>query len=323
MTRFFEHPLSSLDGLDIQATGAAITPQGELRLENGLVLFPNLTLNDLVLEVSVFAEGPCYAGLAFRAADRENYELAYAQPHTSGQWDALQYDPVLRGSNTWQVFHGPAYQGSAQVPTGQWMRLRVEACGERAAISLDEQPPLVVEHLAFEPRPGLFGLWTYLPARFKDLVVRDCPAIQARGMLPSPVPGTPDAWYIEDYGAAPTEPGGVLCLNRYLPAQVGRVRAWRRFTTPAPGMVHFSVGFSDTLLLEVDGEAIYTGENRFHSTQSWNDRGYIAPNFARVEKFLEAGDHLAQVRASVDEPFGWGLVIALEGGQWGNLEPIT
>jgi hypothetical protein len=65
----------------------------------------------------------------------------------SGEWDALQYDPVFHGSNTWQLYHGPGYQREAQVPTGRWFRLKVDTCGMRAAVSVDGQPSLEVERV--------------------------------------------------------------------------------------------------------------------------------------------------------------------------------
>ena len=95
-----------------------------------LALLPELSLAQGRIEVDIGAEGPAYAGIVFRAFDTHNYELAYAQPHTSGKWDALQYDPVFHGSNTWQLYHGPGAQQVAQVPTGRWFRLSAEFRGQ-------------------------------------------------------------------------------------------------------------------------------------------------------------------------------------------------
>jgi hypothetical protein len=77
--------------------------QGRRALKlNGLVIIPDLALTEGHLEVQIGADGAAYSGIAYRVADKLNYELAYAQPHTSNQWDALQYDPVftvaIRGS---------------------------------------------------------------------------------------------------------------------------------------------------------------------------------------------------------------------------------
>jgi len=108
---------------------------------DGLVVFPNFELTCGLIEVEIAAEKSCYPGVAFRVQDQGNYELAYAQPHTSGQWDAIQYDPVFHGTNTWQMYHGAAYQQTAQVPTHEWIRLRVGFAENRMVFWVNEQPP--------------------------------------------------------------------------------------------------------------------------------------------------------------------------------------
>ena len=113
-----------------------------------LLAIPNLALLQGRVEVDIGTEGAAYAGIAFRILDSLNYELAYAQPHTSGKWDALQYDPVFHGSNTWQLYHGAGAQKNVAVPTGTWFTLHLEFEERRAAIWVDNQPPLVVDRLA-------------------------------------------------------------------------------------------------------------------------------------------------------------------------------
>jgi hypothetical protein len=89
---------TDLASLDIHAKANEITLwQGRqaLRLEDGLALIPTRKLTNASLEVMIGVDGPAYPGIAFRVADVANYELAYAVPHVSGQWDAIQYDPVF------------------------------------------------------------------------------------------------------------------------------------------------------------------------------------------------------------------------------------
>jgi len=112
MATLFENTPSLLD-LETRATQAeVVTWQGRkaLRLEDGLALIPDQRATDASVGVLIGVDGPAYPGVAFRVADVLNFELAYAVPHVSGQWDALQYDPVFHGSNTWQVYHGQSYK---------------------------------------------------------------------------------------------------------------------------------------------------------------------------------------------------------------------
>ena len=138
-----------------------------------LALLPDLSLTQGRIEVDIAAEGAAYPGIAFRAGDTYNYELTYAQPHTSGKWDALQYDPVFHGSNTWQLYHGPGAQQVAQVPLNDWFRLSVEFRGQQAIVRLGEGEPLFIHRLAHSSPSGMVGLWTYLPAYFANLCVWD------------------------------------------------------------------------------------------------------------------------------------------------------
>jgi hypothetical protein len=320
MSVLLKDTLTNLLDLEIHAAQAeVVTWQGRqaLRLEDGLALVPTHRLADASIEVLARTCGtdePAYPGIAFRLADVLNFELAYAVPHVSGQWDALQYDPVFHGSNTWQVYHGPGYQRAAQVPAGRWFRLKVDFCAARAAVSVDGQPPLVVEGLAHPVRPGLFGLWTYRPACFCDLRVSTCDGLDVpRGEIPAAAEGTLEAWFVEDYGLVTCEPNGLLNLNRYLPISLGDARLIRRFELPQAGVVTFDFGFSDVLSLELDGQVIFSGENTFKGFADRAARGYVELGKQTLRQELAAGRHCLAAVLRVSEPFGWGLALAARG----------
>ena len=153
----------------------AVTWQGHpaLRLD-GLAVLPGVQLRSGRLEVWIGAEGACYPGLVFRQQDAGNYELAYAQPHTSGLWDTLQYDPVINATNTWQLYHGPAYQQLAEVPTGRWFLLPRRLQG-KAGSHLDRSPGAAGRRAAGTP------------AAIRRRGHLDLPA----GLLPRPAPLQP------------------------------------------------------------------------------------------------------------------------------------
>lgn len=326
MTTLLEHTLTNLSDLEIHAEQAeVVTWQGRqaLRLENGLALIPGHAVADASVEVLIGVEGAAYPGVAFRVADVLNFELAYASPHVSGQWDALQYDPVFHGSNTWQIHHGPSYQRSAEVPTASWFQLRVDFCGSRAAISVDGQPPLVVEKLARTAETGLLGLWTYRPAYFFDLRVsaRDGADIP-RGETPSAAEGSLDAWFVEGYGVVTCEPNGVINLNRHLPMSLGEVRLTRRFEIPESADVTFKFGFSDKLALMVDEQMIFSGEHTFRGFADRAARGYVESGMQSLRRLLAPGVHRLTAVLRVTEAFGWGLALAAhgEGLRWLPVE---
>ena len=323
MSTPLEMPLNSLTGLEIRAEHAeVVTWQGReaLRVENGLVLVADSLLADASVEVLVGTDGSAYSGIAFRAADILNYELAYAVPHVSGQWDAIQYDPVFHGSNTWQLYHGPGYQKAAQVPMGEWFRLKMDFSGHRAAVSVNDQDPLVVETLAHAKRAGMLGLWTFQPVYFSQLQVSECTAVEEPPQGESPrVPAEMvEAWFLDGYGVVECEANGVLNLNRFIPVSLEEVRLIRRFRMEQEGPAIFEFGFSDALSLELDGEEMFHGEIKFAGFADRKARGYAEPGAVRAEHLLPAGEHELAAVLGVSEGFGWGLTmfVAGEGLTW-------
>jgi hypothetical protein len=317
----WEDELTDLDRLDMQARSAElVTWQGcrALRLD-GLALVPGLEVLDAAIELEIGAEGPCYPGIAFGVSDMVNYELAYAVPHCSGLWDALQYDPVFHGSNTWQLFHGQGYQQSALVPTGDWFRLRVDVHGGRAAIQVNEQPPLLVEQLAHPHLPGRVGVWTYRPALFRRLCVSSNGNVAGVALRPKPAaPGILREWFLDGFGQVCCEPNGILNLNRYLPTALGTAHLLRDFNLAAAGEVTMAFGFSDELSLAVDGQECFAATNTFKGFGSYQERGYAAPDAHRLALRLERGMHRVLAELKVTEGFGWGMILSAtgEGLRW-------
>jgi hypothetical protein len=312
-----EHSLTTLSDLEMHAAQAGLVQwQGRkaLQLEDGLILVSGDRTTDARIEMWIGSEGPAYPGVAFRVADVLNYELIYAVPHCSGAWDALQYDPVFHGSNTWQVYHGPSYQRATQVPIGRWFRLQVDVCGPRAAVSVDGQPPLVVERLARPSVNGWLGLWTFRPAYFCDLCVSTCDGSEIPpGEMPGAPQGALEAWFVDGFGVVTCEPSGVLNLNRYLPTSLGEVRLTRRFALSVGGTVRFEFGFSDALSLELDGQMIFTAENKFTGFEDRAARGYPELGMQSLQQELSPGTHCLSALLRVSEAFGWGLALAAYG----------
>jgi hypothetical protein len=231
MTSIYHHPLDNLSTLNIQAQEAQIvTWQGRkpLKLSNGLAVLP-FSGSQYKAEVLIGAESGCYPGIAFHIQDEHNYELVYAQPHTSGQWDAVQYDPVFNGSNTWQLYHGNLYQAAADIPTQQWFKFQIEVDVSTLRVSINDRPQLVVSQLSHPCSSGNIGLWTFLPAFFSDFKVspieENLPAVQKETPPDKAIP----FWFLEDFGEVQCEPNGILNLNRYLPFSTGKAHLSRKF----------------------------------------------------------------------------------------------
>jgi hypothetical protein len=314
-TPFFRHPLDSLDSLDLHASRAEIVRVGEgstLSL-NGLVTLPSLELAAGSIEVDIKAgEGSCYPGVVFRLLDTDNFELAYGVPQASGQPDAVQYDPVFNGSNTWQIYCGPSYQRSALVPREDWFTLRVDFQGRRAAVQVDDQAPLIVLPLAHGDAPGRVGLWTYGQAFFRDFRVSES---RIGGFLDgspaAPTPGAVLQWELPGVGTLTAEANGVLNLNRYLRPSEEPVTVLHRLDLPTARDVELGLGFSDQLALRLNGEVIFQGQNEFSGFESLGTRGWIDPERESVRCHLDAGANELAATVTMTEPFGWGMAVTV------------
>ena len=285
-----------------------------------LVVFPEVNLTRGSIEVDIGSEGPAFPGIAFRILDSLNYELGYAQPHTSGKWDALQYDPVFHGSNTWQLYHGPGAHQSVEVPTNEWFRFRIEFQDQSACIQVGDQEPLVVNHLAHTHQSGLVGLWTYLPAYFSNLCIRDeTSELLIRSKMISNVDvGTVTEWFLQGFGVVDTEPNGILNLNRYLPTTTKEVILKQRIELFEDQELTFNLGYSDVLSFQIGGEIIYQGENLFHDSPKWEERGYVSPD-QQVIYSLSKGIHTITATLTAKEFFGFGLTLRIDGEKYSLL----
>ncbi len=324
-------------GLTIGDISAAIREwrgSPALRIESGLVIVSGLDLESGRIEVEVGVEGSAYPGIAFRIADRMNFELAYSQPHTSGGWDALQYDPVFHGSNTWQLHHGPRYQKEAVIPTGKWYSMRLDFSGDKASLSVDNQPPLTVRGLAHSHSSGMVGLWTFQPAYFRNLKVysdglsasslREAQAQEQGALRAHTVPHheTVREWFLEGIGAIKAEPNGLVLLNRYLPSYTTRAVVTRKFELTGDARVEFKYGYSDVFSLAVDDVTIFSGSNTYSGSGDRDARGYVEPYGHTMAWDLKAGIHTIKAVVGVTESFGWGFGLSVSGGRLLKLLPV-
>lgn len=321
---FFAHTLATLDGLKIASGTARIVEQdGANALElQGLALIPDLVPKDAGIDVEILAPAPCYPGVAFRIADPGNFELAYVVPAASGQSDAIQYDPVFNGSNTWQLHTGPAFQQRAVVPVGEWVSVRVDVAGDRAVIRLGDQPPLVVERLTRQVTEGRIGLWTYRPARFRNLHVRPPRHFDGVAGQKAQAPqGVIDRWPMEGFGVVTVEQSGVLNLNRYMTSSDTEAHLTRWFDVGAETDLEVSFGFSDSLRLFVDDIPVFRGTHTFSGFQDVRSRGWVRAENCRVIHRVGPGRHRLDALLRVTEPFGWGLIVVLGGDHLALLPP--
>jgi hypothetical protein len=316
-TPLYENSLSDRSELPVHTSEAeVVTWKGRkaLKLVDGLAVVPGLETSNVNIQVEIGADDPAYTGIAFRVSDVLNYELVYAVPHCSGLWDALQYDPVFHGSNTWQLYHGPPYQKEATVPMGEWYRVKVDVKGYRAAFTIGDQPPLVLGRLAHPARTVLVGIWTFRPAYFRDLRISPCEELpDSEWHDPVPPQGVISEWFLEGFGRVECEPNGILNLNRYLPIALEEVQLTRQFEALSDDDLELAFGFSDELSLQLDDQVIFTGKNTFVGFGDYQERGYAHSDMESLRQPVTRGIHRLTATLKVTEGFGWGMVLTIQG----------
>ncbi|MCL4544525.1 MAG: DUF1080 domain-containing protein [Chloroflexi bacterium] len=299
-----------------------------------LLLKREPSLDSYRLAVDVAITGPDgYAGLIFAAQDPANYELVYVYPE-KGAPGWIQYDPVMHGSNTWQIYHGPPCQTPAPVPAGEWVHLALDVYPDRVAVLLGDvvAPQLVVSLMHGRSR-GRIGLWSYVPTNRGPAYLGQ-PAISLISAATPPVyaswtpsPTTITQWLVsspEVLASVTTPPqpdatwqrvhvekNGTMNLNRlFSPEGRAVVYAYAAVHATDTTKATISLGFSDRLRLWLNGRQIYGGEHCWDPPRS---DGRIRLNQARVPVDLQAGQNtiLAEV-SELESAFGWGFILGVE-----------
>ena len=129
---------------------------------SGAALLKDVEFENGVIEVDIAVDGSrSYPGLIFRVQDDGNYERFYVRPHRAGLYpDALQYTPVFNGVAGWQLYNGDGFTAGADVPTDEWVHLRMEVMGSQARVYLGDagDPALEIDDLKHGISSGGIGV---------------------------------------------------------------------------------------------------------------------------------------------------------------------
>ncbi|WP_199617096.1 hypothetical protein [Paenibacillus alkalitolerans] len=307
-----------------------------LRFEGGhcypVLLREPLTMDCFLLRAEIACTPESFAGLVFGAADSNNFELVYVSADNEWNLPNVQYDPVMNGSSTWQIYHGPRYQALAPVPSGEWVKLSLKVETNRVTVYIGEDaaPKLVIPNLMHgSVLGGKIGVWGSSSSYLRNLSVEkieepnsrlfeNAPApmqladetLITEWMVSKPynikdgiVPGVP--WI-----AAQVEENGTLNLNRlYTSAKGAAVQAKCSFYLSEEKESLLSFGFSDRLRLWVNETEFFKGEWKWHSSGKATD-GRIRFDHVSVPIRWQAGLNTIRAEIVSDEVmFGWGISV--------------
>ena len=134
-------------------------------IDRGIALADGVDLRNGTIDADIYLdETSLNVGLAFRARDRNAYEVVFVRARASGSPHALQYGPGLNSLGAaWQLYHDEAGEAGATFTRDTWIHLSVVIKGDTASLFLDHatKPALVVPHLGLgADGGGAIGLWT-------------------------------------------------------------------------------------------------------------------------------------------------------------------
>jgi len=204
-------------------------------LDGGGATLKDFEMRDGVVDVDVATPASRgFFGIQFRIAG-DNAEWVYLRQHKSGQPDAMQYTPVLNTGLNWQIYNGPGFTGSVDIPRDVWFHVRLELTGAQAKFYVKDmdKAALVMNDLKTGVQKGQVALAVLTGATyFSNFEVRTIAEAAWERRLPPMPPGTLTKWDLSPAYDA---------LQRNLehplsPAESDAIR-WQGVEAEAPGFV--------------------------------------------------------------------------------------
>ncbi|MCP4727889.1 MAG: SMP-30/gluconolactonase/LRE family protein [bacterium] len=110
-----------------------------------------------VIEYDVaFEGGRCFGGILFRIQDAGNAENFYMRPHKSNLPDALQFQSIINGQSSWQLYSNEGFAEAAEIPHKEWIHVKMEISGTHVRVFFNnsEEPAIEIDDLKREPAKG-------------------------------------------------------------------------------------------------------------------------------------------------------------------------
>lgn len=305
----------------------------------GIAYLEGMEFQNGIIECDLFSPSDkAYLGIVFRINSLSNFEYIYFQPHTSGKWDAVQYDPIFNRSATWQLYNGELYQAIANIPTREWFHVKILVIGDSAKVYLDNNPNLVLSvKLKHDFKTGSVGVCSYHPANFANLEVTkiDTNIINKDQRITVPKRTTYITnWLVSEpynnfnltiekpflndslinkWYEINAEENYLINLNRHFTKSKveNTILAKVKINSKIAQKKTFCFGYSDKVKIYLNSEEIFEGDNSFKESEKYEDRGYVLDKNQTVELPLMEGKNELIMEISEDK-FGWGFIAQIE-----------
>src|SRR5215467_715698 len=224
---------------DLEGQAKVAEYQGRkcLLLDGGAAGLKDFEMRDGVVDVDVATPANRgFFGFQFRVdKDGLNGEEVYLRQHKSGLPDAMQYTPVLNTGRNWQIFSGPGFTGSVDIPKAVWFHLRLEVTGAQAKLYVKDmdKPALVMNDLKTGIQKGQVALFVLTgETYFADFQVRTTPDAPWERHLPPMQAKVLTKWNI-----SPSYDALARNLERPLSRSESDAIRWQDVEAEPPGFV--------------------------------------------------------------------------------------
>lgn len=290
--------------------------------------------NGIIRYKVAFTADRGFVGIDARMKDEANYEEFYMRAHQSGNPDAMQYTPVYNGIAGWQIHVGEGYSGAHQYQFDRWMEVKLVFRDQELEIFIDdmETPVLYANNLEYNESGGVALYSAMKTAYFADVRIESLenPEIVSDakpGVIPEP--GIIPAWQVSleafDYEAQAqvkriaaemiqdfhwmsieANHAGLTNLAKAGGLEEGKNTRWAMVTIEAEEaqVVKMDLGYSDAILVYVNGVLVYGGSRVFRS-RDYRYLGTIG-YFDQLYLPLKAGEN--EIICAVGEVMGgWAI----------------
>lgn len=305
------------------------------------------------IEFDFHATGPGFCGMYFRrgagSSDMrpeffsEFFYLRTFQLDNPLAAGAMQYAPIIRGTNLWDVLHD--YEGHANIKSEGWNHLKFVVSEKQLKFYLNEEEVLWIPELLGRDANGglsLSGGGIYANIKITPGATEDLPAQAGVDLTRH------DARYLRSWAHSPEAPlpmdqfvtsetlpdsttvwtpikaerGGLVNLTRELSspfADQERQIVWLRTTIESETAQtrKLSLGFSDDVWVFVNKGFTYLDMNMYGSPIQKQPNGRLSLENATFEIDLKAGKNEVWIGVA-NSFFGWGIVARLD-----SVEGIT
>lgn len=295
----------------------------ESLLLDGAAWLDSAAFRDGTIEFDVAAPAITgFHGVAFRAADDDDFEMFYLRYHLSDKPDATQYTPVFNAIWGWQIYSDTRYVQPVTIAPDRWVHVEMRVHGSAMQVLVDGKP-LVYPHLVRPPAAGRVGLLTggAAAAHFTNVVVRsDVAPFEAKDTVPALPAGTITRWRVSTPFPEEKPPAAVqwdaLDSGDTGIANLASLRKWSKenntvfaaitLRAKKAGPARLKFGYSDRVVVFLNGRPLYRGNSAFQA----RDHSFLGTVglFDELVLPLERGDN--EVRFAVSENFGGWAVIA-------------